>query len=118
VTFASDVLFDFDKADVTDAARTRLGELAGRLSALGARAVTVAGHTDDHGDPPYNQDLSLRRARAVEAALRERLGAGFTFDVAGYGETKPVAPNRHDDGTDDPGGRAENRRVEVSFPTG
>jgi OOP family OmpA-OmpF porin len=29
-----------------------------------------------------------------------------------------VAPNAHEDGSDDPEGRALNRRVEVSYPTG
>lgn len=34
--------------------------------------------------------------------------------ATGYGENKPVAPNRPADGTDDPAGRAKNRRVVIS----
>ena len=41
----------------------------------------------------------------------------FTFAVAGYGETEPMAPNQHPDGTDNPEGRALNRRVEIGYPT-
>ena len=33
------------------------------------------------------------------------------------GETKPVAPNTNDDGTDNPAGRQANRRVEIFIPT-
>jgi OmpA-OmpF porin, OOP family len=118
VTFAADVLFEYDRADLTPEAQHRLEELAGELADLGARTITVAGHTDDHGDPAYNQDLSIRRAQAVQAALDPLLGDGFDFEVAGYGETRPVAPNQHEDGSDDPEGRALNRRVEIGYPTG
>jgi len=31
----------------------------------------------------------------------------------GYGKRYPVAPNTNPDGTDNPAGRAKNRRVEV-----
>jgi outer membrane protein OmpA-like peptidoglycan-associated protein len=116
VTFSADLLFEFDRADLTPAAGTRLGQLADQLSGLGPRAVTIAGHSDGRGDPAYNQDLSVRRAHAVEAPLAGRLGAGFRFEVAGYGETRPVASNEKSDGSDDPDGRALNRRVEISFP--
>jgi OOP family OmpA-OmpF porin len=33
----------------------------------------------------------------------------------GYGETVPVAPNAHPDGTDNPEGRALNRRTEFTI---
>jgi len=35
------------------------------------------------------------------------------LQAAGFGETKPVAPNARPDGSDDPEGRQKNRRVEV-----
>jgi flagellar motor protein MotB len=35
----------------------------------------------------------------------------------GHGEADPVAPNT-EDGHDDPAGRAQNRRVVISFPRG
>lgn len=53
----------------------------------------------------------------MRAALAAAAGDGFTFAVAGYGETQPVAPNTHEDGSDDPEGRAANRRVVISYPT-
>ena len=37
--------------------------------------------------------------------------------MAGYGETQPVAPNNNEDGSDNPAGRALNRRVDIQFPS-
>jgi OOP family OmpA-OmpF porin len=117
VTFAADVLFDFDRADLTTEAQAYIDDLAQDLRDLGPRAVTIGGHTDSVGDPAYNEDLSTRRAEAVRTALEAEVGSGFSFDVAGYGETQPVAPNENQDDSDNPTGRALNRRVEISYPT-
>jgi outer membrane protein OmpA-like peptidoglycan-associated protein len=117
VILSADVLFAFDEAELTPAAGDRLDALADDLDDLGARKITIGGHTDGRGDPAYNQDLSVRRARAVQAALVDRLDDGFTFTVNGYGETQPIAPNEKDDGSDDPEGRALNRRVEITYPS-
>jgi OOP family OmpA-OmpF porin len=32
----------------------------------------------------------------------------------GYGETRPIAPNTNPDGSDNPEGRAQNRRTELN----
>ena len=40
-------------------------------------------------------------------------GVSSTLDATGYGESKPVAPNENADGSDNPSGRALNRRVEI-----
>jgi OOP family OmpA-OmpF porin len=53
----------------------------------------------------------------VRAQLDELLDDDFTFEVTGYGETQPVAPNEVGGGADNPEGRALNRRVEITFPT-
>lgn len=117
ITLAADVLFAYDKADLTPDAGGRLDDLADQLSDLGGRQVTIGGHTDSDGEDAYNQDLSVRRAEAVHAALADRLGGDFTFEVDGFGETQPVAPNANEDGSDNPEGRALNRRVEITFPS-
>lgn len=115
VTLAADVLFEYDRADLTSAAAGRLDELADQLADLGPREVTIGGHTDDHGDTAYNQTLSEQRAQAVRAALEDRLDDGFTYAVTGHGETEPVTANANEDGSDNPEGRALNRRVEITF---
>jgi outer membrane protein OmpA-like peptidoglycan-associated protein len=117
VVLSADVLFEFDEADLTAEAGGRLDDLADELDELGPREVAIGGHTDSRGDPAYNQDLSVRRAQAVEAALADRLDGDFTFTVEGFGETEPVAPNETDAGADNPDGRALNRRVEITYPS-
>ena len=65
----------------------------------------------------YSQSLSERRARAVAQWLTTQGGIeGNRFEPRGYGEAQPVAPNVGPDGTDNPLGRRQNRRVEVRLP--
>lgn len=117
VSISADVLFDFNKATLTDAARRRITTLAPRLRAAKG-TVQVSGHSDSVGDPGYNQTLSEQRAEAVKAELQKALnGAGPRIEAKGYGETKPVAPNEQG-GKDDPKGRAKNRRVEITYEKG
>ncbi|HEY3682282.1 MAG TPA: OmpA family protein [Streptosporangiaceae bacterium] len=114
---AADVVFAFDKAALNGAARVRLAEVAAKLrTAARAKTVSVDGYTDAKGSAAYNLRLSQRRAQAVAAALRTRLGGtGTTFAARGHGSAKPVAANTKKDGSDNPSGRAKNRRVEISF---
>lgn len=119
VTLGADVLFAFGKADLTPAANQRLKEVADRIRAQAKGAVAIDGHTDSVGDDASNQVLSERRAEAVRAALATLLaGTAVTFQVAGHGESQPVAPNTTADGKDNPAGRAKNRRVEIRFQKG
>ena len=62
VTFASDVLFDFDKAVIRPDGQTKLDELAGRIKGVNLEVVIGIGHADRIGSAPYNQRLSVRRA--------------------------------------------------------
>ena len=111
VDLSADVLFAVDSATLTPAAASRLRAAADDLdSQAKAGVVEIVGHTDDTGSGPYNDQLSLDRARAVEKALRPLLTrSGLTFDVSGEGELGPVADNRTAEG------RRANRRVTISF---
>ena len=66
----------------------------------------VEGHTDNVGGRRFNQRLSERRARAVVDYLKTKGIIASRIESAGYGETRPVAPN------DSETGRAKNRRIE------
>lgn len=119
IELAADVLFDFDKADILPKAESVLGQVAGLLRQRAKGAVRVEGHTDGKGSPSYNQKLSLRRADAVKAWLMKQEGLGkMQFVTAGFGATRPVAPNTKPDGSDDPEGRQKNRRVELIIRKG
>jgi outer membrane protein OmpA-like peptidoglycan-associated protein len=71
--------------------------------------VLVEGFTDSRGSTAVNQRLSAERAAAVKRALEERGIDGARIDTAGRGSAQAVASN------DTPEGRAENRRVELTF---
>ena len=112
IKLPSDVLFEFGKSDLTPAAQAALDEVDSQIEAA-TGTITIEGHTDAIGDDASNQLLSEARAASVQAALQEKLGSGFTFNVVGFGESRPVAPNTNPDGSDNPDGRAQNRRVEI-----
>lgn len=119
VTLSADVLFEFDSSRLEPAARSRIAQAADAIRQRHPRRVRVDGYTDAKGTPAYNIGLSQRRARAVERELRRQLGPSAPpLAVRGHGEADPVAPNTHKDGSDDPRGRARNRRVEVAFAKG
>lgn len=115
ITLNDRVLFDFDKASIRPDAAQLLDTLASALAKVQASRMEVRGHTDSKGEDAYNQQLSERRAQAVQAALRER-GTTQQMDARGFGEREPVAPNELE-GSDNPSGRQLNRRVEIFVRT-
>jgi DNA-binding response OmpR family regulator len=76
--------------------------------------ILVDGYTDSIGSADYNLGLSRRRAAAVQQALRAALAGAPRIVTTGHGEADPVAPNTQN-GHDNPAGRAQNRRVVISF---
>lgn len=109
-----DVLFAFDKASLTPDARVKIRNIAEVLNAQArGRPVAVEGHTDSIGSEAYNQRLSERRAETVAIGLESAGVSNQRIATRGFGERYPVAPNHNPDGSDNPTGRAKNRRVEV-----
>jgi len=116
IELPADILFDFDKADIRASAADALKQVAGILRERARSAVRIEGHTDSKGTPAYNQKLSERRADSVRLWLVEREGlAKLKFTTQGLAATRPAASNIRPDGSDDPGGRQKNRRVEIVF---
>ncbi|QVQ54286.1 OmpA family protein [Spiractinospora alimapuensis] len=109
VTVASDVLFDFDEADLTSRAESTIEDIAADLADV-TGTVEIVGHTDGVGDADYNQQLSEERADAVADALGERLD-GADLDSSGRGMDDPVVAETEDN----PDAAAQNRRVEISY---
>ena len=68
--------------------------------------VDVEGHTDSIGGKRYNQRLSERRAQAVVDFLTAKGISKDRIRSAGFGDTRPVAPNNTE------ANRAKNRRIE------
>ena len=111
--FPADSLFEFGKAKLTPAAEQQLAEAGPRIATTGKHRVVVEGHTDSVGGVQTNKRLSQRRAESVRRWLVDHDFLDQQATVRGYGEAKPIAPNKKPDGSDDPEGRAKNRRVEI-----
>ncbi|WP_083982514.1 OmpA family protein [Actinomadura hibisca] len=113
----ADVLFDFGRADIKPAAATELAKIAAsvRKEIPATAPLQVDGHTDAKGEPAANQTLSEQRAQAIVDWLATKGGIDRSrLKATGYGESKPTAANTRPDGSDDPEGRAKNRRVVIS----
>src|SRR5881392_2116909 len=59
VTFAAEVLFDFDKSVVKPDGKAKLDDLAAKVRGISPEVVIAIGHTDSIGSDAYNQKLSV-----------------------------------------------------------
>ncbi len=103
----SDLLFGFDKADLTADLKTSLAKIAGILMVYTKCRVVVEGHTDNIGTEAYNKDLSTRRAKNVRDFLVSQSIPDTRLSSVGYGFKRPIATNSTKEG------RAKNRRVDL-----
>jgi OOP family OmpA-OmpF porin len=107
VTFAADVNFDFDKADLKPAGKSKLDDLASKVKTINLEVVIAIGHADEIGSDEYNQKLSVRRAESVKAYLVSKGIEANRIYTEGKGKKQPIASNKTKEG------RAKNRRVEI-----
>lgn len=114
MNLSGDVLFDYDKAALKPEAEQALKKVAVVLSQFPESQVTVEGYTDAKGGASANLQLARERAQAVKDWLVKNGGVpAANIATKGLGEQYPVAPNANPDGTDNPLGRALNRRVSI-----
>jgi outer membrane protein OmpA-like peptidoglycan-associated protein len=103
------VLFDWDKADLTERARQIIKEAATNSREVQVTRIEVNGYTDTSGTHRYNQRLSVRRARSVAAELVRDGVPSNIIEMHGYGDTHLLVQTG-------PGIRnAQNRRVEIIY---
>ncbi len=104
---ALDIHFATGKTDILPESKPMVKEISAMLQKRPTLRVGIEGHTDNTGTPEGNKALSEGRAKSVVAAL---VAAGIPngrLVAAGFGQERPVADNRTEEG------RAKNRRVEV-----
>lgn len=106
VEFSGNVLFAFDKSNLSDDAKINLDKLVTVLNHYPDTDIEVQGHTDSKGSVAYNQALSERRAKSVSDYLVGKDITARRLTIKGYGETAPKYDNKTDQN------RAKNRRVE------
>lgn len=107
------IYFDFDKSDVSGESQKSLDTTLLKLLKENPQIIIeISTHTDSKGTDKYNMTLSQKRAESVVNYLVSKDIDKNRLVAKGYGETQPIAPNENSDGTDNPDGRARNRRTE------
>lgn len=106
VEFSSNILFGYDKSNLSEDAKTNLDKLVLVLNNYSDTDIECQGHTDNKGSEGYNQNLSENRANSVSNYLYTRGISNSRVNIKGFGETYPKYDNETNDG------RAQNRRVE------
>ncbi|WP_052063638.1 OmpA family protein [Nitrincola sp. A-D6] len=99
--------FSFDGASLSQELQAALTDVAGASIQNTHLNIEVIGHTDNIGNPDYNQALSENRARQVADFLNQQGIQMSRIQVTGMGQEAPIANNRTAEG------RAANRRVEL-----
>jgi outer membrane protein OmpA-like peptidoglycan-associated protein len=106
------VQFATGTATLNPPARESLARFSGIVASYPDLRFTIEGHTDNVGSAANNNELSLRRAISVRDYLIGLGVAAASFEVQGYGFSRPISDNATADG------RARNRRVEIVISGG
>jgi len=91
VTLATDVLFDFNKAELKDSGKQKLDELVGQVKDASIDEIIAVGHADRIASEDYNQKLSEQRAEAVKEYLGQKVANANRVTAQGKGESAPVS---------------------------
>ena len=86
-----------------------MNAIADILDKCGEIRLEIQGHTDSQGREEMNLQLSQARAQSVLNELRARRVLTSTYVAKGYGESRPIADNKTEEG------REANRRIEVTL---
>ena len=90
ITLNTDVLFAFNRAELTPAGEQKLNELAKSAQNAQVDKVVLTGHADRIGSEDYNQKLSEDRAQAVADYLASKGVDRSRLQVEAKGETQSV----------------------------
>lgn len=105
-----DVEFEKGKATFLSGSNKGLDDLVGTLKMHPSYVIEISGHTHDKGGSPQkNQELSKRRAQAVQDYLIASGIAPERLSHRGFGQSRPVALN------DTKEGRERNERVQFKL---
>lgn len=103
------VFFDSDESTLRPASIDELNVVFEYMNQNENLKLEFSGHTDNIGSVEYNQNLSERRAHAVVDFLIDRGIDEERLTYVGYGDQKPIMPNRTAEG------RQKNRRTEMKI---
>lgn len=101
--------FEVNSADLSDVQKGYLADIADVIQRDSTDKYKITGFADNQGDEKSNLTLSEARARTVAKLLIEHYGVpAEVVEVKGLGESNPLRSNNSS------GGRAANRRVELT----
>ena len=101
ITFAAEVLFGFDRSNITVKGRHALDKFAKEVKNIDYSFATIEGNTDRIGTKRYNDKLSLRRAEAVKKYLISiNAIQPSKMVVIGKGNSKPATDSNDCKGVD------------------
>ena len=106
------IYFEFDRFDLSAAARATLKKHADWLAKNRAYLMRVEGHCDERGTNEYNLALGQRRADAAMKYLSGLGVDGKRLTTVSYGEEKPEDSGHNEQAW------AKNRRVSFTVSTG
>jgi len=104
------IQFETGSAKLVDDSRALLDDVAKAVDAHPEiKKIVIEGHTDSRDTTRLNRRLSNKRAAAVRAYLIAKGIAKERMVAKGFGESRPVADNKTEDG------RFKNRRVDLKI---
>ncbi|MFC2111913.1 OmpA family protein [Bacteroidota bacterium] len=109
------ILFGFDSDALNETAKAEAERVFEVMNKNPEIRIQLTGNTDAVGADSYNLNLSERRARSVANYLINRGIASSRVKVTAAGETRPIAINKYEDGSDSPDGRKLNRHVSIKL---
>jgi outer membrane protein OmpA-like peptidoglycan-associated protein len=107
VTMTEQSAFAVDSSEVKGTFYSTMDKISTVLNRYGKTQLTIVGHTDNTGSQQHNQQLSERRAQAVNNYFLQKNVNAQRLDAYGRGLSEPRASNAT------AAGRALNRRVEI-----
>lgn len=110
---AASIFYDFDRSDLTEAARSLLLAKVPLLQAQSSIRLRITGNTDDRGASEYNLALGLRRAAEAKAFLVNNGIDGSRLIITSMGAEQPAVQGDNEEAW------SRNRRSEfASIPAG
>ncbi len=121
IAFLGTAFFESGSADFKGEARDLFDKFIPTIKEQNQKFdITIEGHTDDvplshTGFIKNNFELSSLRACRVLDYFKQLGFDEKTLTAIGYGETRPIAPNRDENGVAIPQNQAQNRRVVIKL---
>lgn len=103
----SNIQFEFNSGVLKTDSYPALDKAALEMKKDGSVSFLLAGNSSAEGSDEHNMALSVERANSVKTYLVNSGVNGDNLTVKGFGESKPIADNKTEQG------RVLNRRVEI-----